>query len=91
MLAAIDTSRRAQRALVEDAGQELRTPLTSLRTNIELLLKVEQHPELAHRFPPEERAKLLADLEAQVGELSMGALSRTAAEPARRIRRSTYG
>jgi two-component system sensor histidine kinase MprB len=70
MLAAIDTSRRAQRTLVEDAGHELRTPLTSIRTNIELLLAVERQPELAHRLPPEERAKLLRDLEAQVGELA---------------------
>jgi len=70
MLAAIDTSRRAQRTLVEDAGHELRTPLTSLRTNIELLIEVERHPELAHRLPPEDRAKLLADLESQVGELA---------------------
>jgi two-component system sensor histidine kinase MprB len=70
MLAAIDSSRRAQRTLVEDAGHELRTPLTSLRTNIELLLQVERHPERAHRLPPEDRAKLLSDLEAQVGELA---------------------
>lgn len=70
MLTAIDTARRAQRTLVEDAGHELRTPLTSIRTNIELLLQVERHPERAHRLPPEERAKLLADLDAQVGELA---------------------
>jgi two-component system sensor histidine kinase MprB len=70
MLTAIDSARRAQRALVEDAGHELRTPLTSVRTNIELLLQVERHPELAHRLPPEERAKLLGDLDAQVAELS---------------------
>ncbi|MFF5297419.1 sensor histidine kinase [Paractinoplanes globisporus] len=70
MLAAIDSSRRAQRALVEDAGHELRTPLTSIRTNVELLLTVERHPELAHRLPPEERAKLLSDLDAQVRELA---------------------
>ena len=70
MLAAIDTARRAQRALVEDAGHELRTPLTSLRTNIELLLQVERHPELAHRLSADDRARLLADLEAQVGELA---------------------
>jgi two-component system, OmpR family, sensor histidine kinase MprB len=70
MLAAIDMSRRAQRTLVEDAGHELRTPLTSIRTNVELLLAVERQPELAHRLPPEERAKLLRDLEAQVGELA---------------------
>ncbi|WP_328476677.1 HAMP domain-containing histidine kinase [Actinoplanes sp. NBC_00393] len=70
MLAAIDASRRAQRALVEDAGHELRTPLTSIRTNVELLLAVEQRPELAHRLPPSERLKLLDDLDAQVRELA---------------------
>jgi two-component system sensor histidine kinase MprB len=70
MLAAIDTSRRAQRTLVEDAGHELRTPLTSIRTNIELLLEVERHPELAHRLPADDKAKLLADLDAQVRELA---------------------
>ncbi|AEV86079.1 histidine kinase [Actinoplanes sp. SE50] len=70
MLAAIDASRGAQRALVEDAGHELRTPLTSIRTNVELLLELERRPELAHRLPPEERAKLLADLDAQVQELA---------------------
>jgi two-component system sensor histidine kinase MprB len=70
MLAAIDSARRAQRTLVEDAGHELRTPLTSIRTNIELLLAVERQPDLAHRLPPEERAKLLSDLDAQVRELA---------------------
>ncbi|WP_030442148.1 sensor histidine kinase [Actinoplanes subtropicus] len=70
MLTAIDSSRRAQRALVEDAGHELRTPLTSIRTNVELLLAVERQPDLAHRLPPEERAKLLEDLDAQVRELA---------------------
>jgi two-component system sensor histidine kinase MprB len=69
LLAAIDTARSAQRTLIEDASHELRTPMTSLRTNIELLLEVEKHPELAHRLPPEERAKLLADLNAQMAEL----------------------
>ncbi len=70
MLTAIDTARRDQRTLVEDAGHELRTPLTSIRTNIELLLAVERQPELAHRLPPEERTKLLRDLDAQVSELA---------------------
>lgn len=70
MLGAIDAARRAQRTLVEDAGHELRTPLTSLRTNIELLIAVERQPELAHRLPPEERTKLLGDLDAQIAELA---------------------
>ncbi|MBM2619566.1 HAMP domain-containing histidine kinase [Actinoplanes sp. LDG1-06] len=70
MLAAIDTARRAQRTLVEDAGHELRTPLTSIRTNVELLLEVERRPGEAHRLPPQERAALLTDLDAQVRELT---------------------
>ena len=70
MLTAIDAARRAQRTLVEDAGHELRTPLTSIRTNVELLLAVEGRPELAHRLPPQERAQLLGDLDAQVRELA---------------------
>jgi two-component system sensor histidine kinase MprB len=70
MLAAIDSARRAQRTLVEDASHELRTPLTSIRTNIELLLEVDRQPELAHRLPPEDRTKLLRDLDAQVNELA---------------------
>ena len=36
--AALDESVRAQRQLVADASHELRTPVTSLRTNIEVLL-----------------------------------------------------
>ena len=36
--AALDDSVRAQRQLVADASHELRTPVTSLRTNIEVLL-----------------------------------------------------
>ena len=35
---ALDESVRAQRQLVADASHELRTPVTSLRTNIEVLL-----------------------------------------------------
>ena len=37
--AALDESVRAQRQLVADASHELRTPVTSLRTNIEVLLE----------------------------------------------------
>ena len=70
MLAAIETSRQAQRTLVEDASHELRTPLTSIRTNIELLLQIERNPESAHRLPTEDRIRLLADLDAQIAELA---------------------
>ena len=70
LLEAIGAARRAQRLLVEDAGHELRTPLTSIRTNIELLLTIERNPALADRLSPEDRASLLADLEAQTRELA---------------------
>lgn len=67
MLLALDHSRARQRQLVADAGHELRTPLTSLRTNIELLGQADAGgPDL----PVEARAELLADVSAQIEELS---------------------
>jgi two-component system sensor histidine kinase MprB len=60
---ALDDSVRAQRQLVADASHELRTPVTSLRTNIEILL---QTPDL----DPEERRVMLTDVVEQSEELS---------------------
>ena len=45
MLTALGMSREAQRQLVDDASHELATPLTSLRTNVNLLLRAERNPE----------------------------------------------
>ena len=59
----LDESVRAQRQLVADASHELRTPITSLRTNIELLLEHED-------VDPEERRRILADVVEQTEELS---------------------
>jgi two-component system sensor histidine kinase MprB len=71
MLAALESSRTAQRMLVEDASHELRTPLTSLRTNIELLIRADTGGAGTGRLlPAEDRAKLLQDLEVQVVELA---------------------
>jgi two-component system sensor histidine kinase MprB len=67
MLAALESSRTAQRALVEDAGHELRTPLTSLRTNIELLIRSD---ESGRPLSADDRTRLLGDLEVQVVELA---------------------
>jgi two-component system sensor histidine kinase MprB len=61
---ALDESVRAQRQLVADASHELRTPITSLRTNIEVLL--EQGDELSD----DDRRRLLADVLEQSEELS---------------------
>jgi two-component system sensor histidine kinase MprB len=64
MLDALEDSMRAQRQLVADASHELRTPITSVRTNIEILR--ERGPDL----PPERRADLLERVLAQIEELS---------------------
>jgi two-component system sensor histidine kinase MprB len=61
--AALDESVRAQRQLVADASHELRTPVTSLRTNIEVLLAGDSISE-------EDRRRLLTDVVEQSEELS---------------------
>ena len=66
MLATVAASRDRQRRLVADAGHELRTPLTSLRTNLDLLTQADETGGL----PPEQKAELLADVRAQLEELS---------------------
>jgi two-component system, OmpR family, sensor histidine kinase MprB len=64
MLETLERSVAAQRQLVADASHELRTPITSLRTNIEVLAE-------SDALPPDERARLLADVEEQTTELGM--------------------
>jgi two-component system sensor histidine kinase MprB len=66
VLTALEASRDRQRRLVGDAGHELRTPLTSLRTNLDLLTQADH----AGGLPPEARAELLADVRAQIEELT---------------------
>jgi two-component system, OmpR family, sensor histidine kinase MprB len=63
MLGALEESARAQRQLVADASHELRTPITSLRTNIEVLAS-------ERTLPPGERERLLHDVIEQLGEMT---------------------
>jgi two-component system, OmpR family, sensor histidine kinase MprB len=66
MLGALAEAQARQRQLVADAGHELRTPLTSLRTNLDLLAQ----SDAVGGLDPTERLALLADVRAQLEELS---------------------
>jgi two-component system sensor histidine kinase MprB len=61
---ALDESVDAQRQLVADASHELRTPVTALRTNIEVLLAG------AGELTAGERNRVLEDVRAETEELS---------------------
>jgi two-component system, OmpR family, sensor histidine kinase MprB len=63
MLAAVNASRAQQRELVRDASHELQTPLTSLRTNVEVLIA---RPDMSEG----ERSRILADVSQQILELT---------------------
>ncbi len=63
MLEALAASRSAQQQLVQDAGHDLRTPLTSLRTNVRVLRRMDE-------LTPEERDRILDDLDGETKELS---------------------
>ena len=64
---ALAESVAAQRQLVADASHELRTPVTSLRTNVEVLLD----PASAARLADDERRRLLDDVREQSEELTL--------------------
>ncbi len=63
MVGALATSREQQQRLVADASHEMRTPLTSLRTNVELLAHFEQ-------LDLNDRTATLNAIGADVGELT---------------------
>jgi two-component system sensor histidine kinase MprB len=64
-MGALDESVHAQRQLVADASHELRTPVTSLRTNIEILQRQ------AHEMDPAEQQRVLSDVVEQTEELTL--------------------
>jgi two-component system, OmpR family, sensor histidine kinase MprB len=62
-LDALERSVESQRNLVADASHELRTPIASLRANIQVLANAE-------RLPPEDQASLRADIVSELDELT---------------------
>jgi len=86
MVAEVGRSHEQQRRLVSDASHEMRTPLTSLRSNLELLRQIEL-------LPVEERREVIGDvledvdeLSALLGELVELASDLAAAEPEEPVR-----
>jgi two-component system, OmpR family, sensor histidine kinase MprB len=63
MVAEVGRSQEQQRRLVSDASHEMRTPLTSLRGNVELLGRIEE-------LPATERREVIDDVLEDIGELS---------------------
>jgi len=84
--AALDKSVRAQRQLVADASHELRTPITSLRTNIEVLLAHEQLPEAERRRMLGDVVEQTEDLTALVSDLIELARGEAPGEPIEGVR-----
>ncbi len=64
MLTALARSQRQQQELIQDAAHELRTPMASMRTNIDLLIHA------GTRLSPADRDALIGDLHGQSVELS---------------------
>ncbi|MGD0453410.1 MAG: HAMP domain-containing sensor histidine kinase [Solirubrobacteraceae bacterium] len=62
-LDALERSVQAQRHLIADASHELRTPISSLRANIQILGEAE-------RLGPDEQASLRGDIVAELDELT---------------------
>jgi two-component system, OmpR family, sensor histidine kinase MprB len=64
MLSRLGQAQRQQRELIEDAAHELRTPMASMRTNVELLIHA------GRKLGDDDRTALLGDLDRQSVELA---------------------
>ncbi|MFN8223929.1 MAG: HAMP domain-containing sensor histidine kinase [Gaiellales bacterium] len=69
MLETLDESTSAQRQLVQDASHELRTPITSIRVNIELLARKDGLPEAERQRVLEATIDQLDEMTTLVSEI----------------------
>ena len=84
MVDALATSRAQQQRLITDASHEMRTPLTSLRTNIEVLGRADQMPVGPARRGARRAAARggeLSELVAELVELATDSSKAEAPEP----------
>lgn len=70
MIATLEDSKMRQAQLVADAGHELKTPLTSMRTNIELLMMLYNSGQ-QDQISEQDRKDLERDVMAQMEEMSI--------------------
>jgi two-component system sensor histidine kinase MprB len=82
MLGALEASAASQRQLVADASHELRTPITSIRTNLDVLAS-------GAELEPAERERLLRDVQVQLEELTAIVNDSSNSRAARSRRRSS--
>ncbi len=85
MLAALDESRIQQRRLVRDAGHELKTPLTALRTNIEVLAKADELSDAQRKELVDAARAEVIELSTLVSEIVDLASDRYAEDPIGRV------
>jgi two-component system, OmpR family, sensor histidine kinase MprB len=64
MICALSDARTAQQRLIDDAVHELRTPITSLKTNVSLLRRIDE-------LSDEERISVLEQVQSQFRELGI--------------------
>jgi two-component system, OmpR family, sensor histidine kinase MprB len=69
MIGAVRRSQDKQRRLVADASHEMRTPLTSLRSNVELLGRIEELPQAERREVVHDVLEDIDELSSLLGEL----------------------
>jgi two-component system sensor histidine kinase MprB len=86
MVAALAGSQEQQRRLVSDASHEMRTPITSLRSNVELIRQIGRLPEAERQEVVDDVLEDIDELSSLLGELVDLSSDFGAAEPEEQVR-----